>query len=74
MLRWQQAEGKRHALDSALPPGPDEPFRALCGATVTPGRSDFAALGGRWFDPTCWDCDGVWREIKDWPQIEVNPQ
>ncbi|WP_020668745.1 zinc finger protein [Amycolatopsis nigrescens] len=61
MLRWQQAGGRRHALDG-LVPGPGGEFRALCGAEVTVRASDLHALGGLWFDPTCWDCDRIWRE------------
>lgn len=62
-MRWQQAEGKRHALDAPFAPRPGEAFRAICGATVTPGKRDFVELGGKWLDGTCWDCDAVWREI-----------
>lgn len=70
-LRWQQAEGKRHALDSDpyTAPSPGEPFRALCGADVTPKRLDFHEFGGRWLDRTCWKCDGVWRDMENIPQI-----
>ncbi|WP_342768559.1 zinc finger protein [Amycolatopsis palatopharyngis] len=40
-LRWQQAEGKRHALDiNSGHPQPGVEFRALCGAEVTPKRGD----------------------------------
>lgn len=65
MLRWQQAEGKRHAFDVSreLPPRPGCEFRALCGAVITPQRRDFVELGGKWLDETCWDCDHVWRQI-----------
>jgi hypothetical protein len=60
MLRWQQAEGRRHALDGR-PPNEGGAFEALCGTTVTVRRGDIPDLGGRWFDPTCWECDGAWR-------------
>lgn len=63
MLRWQQAGGKRHALDAPFAPRPGEEFRALCGAIATPARRDFVELGGKWLDGTCWDCDAVWREM-----------
>jgi hypothetical protein len=52
MLRWQQAEGRRHALDGR-PPNEGGAFDALCGKTVTVQRRDIPDLGGRWFDPTC---------------------
>jgi hypothetical protein len=73
MLRWQQAEGKRHALDASVQnwPAPHVEFRALCGAEVTPKRMDFHECGGKWLDPTCWDCDGVWRELEHIPQVSV---
>jgi hypothetical protein len=44
VLRWQQAEGYRHALrlESARENATvDTPFNALCGTTVTPRRYDF---------------------------------
>lgn len=69
MLRWQQAEGKRHALDAdpADMPRVAEPFRALCGIEVTPARSDIPGIGS-WLDPTCVGCDGVWRAKENIPQ------
>lgn len=73
MLRWQQAAGLRHALDAPFTPGPGEMFRSLCGAEVTPGKHDFVALGGKWLDPTCWDCDRVWREMANFPVDEFPP-
>lgn len=60
LLRWQQAEGQRHALDG-LPPHPGELFRTLCGAEVTPQRDDIVLLGAKCIDPTCAECDRVWR-------------
>jgi hypothetical protein len=60
MLRWQQAEGSRHALDG-LAPAEDASFVALCGAEVTVRREDIPELGGHWFDPTCLSCEGAWR-------------
>lgn len=64
VLRWQQAEGRRHAVRQigvAGGPTVDESFEALCGEIVTPRRKDFPSLGGHWFDPTCPGCDSVWR-------------
>jgi hypothetical protein len=64
VLRWQQAEGQRHALRLASAsenPQVDVPFDALCGETVTPRRRDLPSLGGHWFDTTCSGCDGAWR-------------
>jgi hypothetical protein len=62
LLRWQQADGKRHALKlvDTLHPDVDESFIALCGVTVTPRRMDFHEFGGRWLDPTCTECQGAW--------------
>jgi hypothetical protein len=62
VLRWQQAEGKRHAvkLVNKLPPVPDVPFHSLCGIDVTPRRNDFVELGGHWLDPTCPECEVAW--------------
>lgn len=62
MLRWQQAQGKRHAVDTALPLRPEESFEALCGEVVTTAEHDFPCLGGLCLDPTCWDCDAIWRK------------
>lgn len=61
MLRWQQAQGRRHAVDSVFPLRPEETFEALCGQVVTTARRDFNELAGSCTDPTCWDCDEVWR-------------
>lgn len=60
MLRWQQAEGKRHAFFGAFTPRPDEQFVALCGEEVTVAVSDVRQLGGLWFDPTCAECQAAW--------------
>lgn len=60
MLRWQQAEGKRHALDVAFPPRPEEQFKTLCGEEVTVAVCDVPQLGGNWFDPTCAECRAAW--------------
>lgn len=46
MARWQHAEGAWHAVDQRETPEPEVTFRAYCGAWVTPGIEDFAALGG----------------------------
>jgi len=61
MLRWQQAEGKRHALDGPFAPRPEEQFVTLCGKKVTVAVRDVPQLGGNWFDPTCAECESVWR-------------
>ncbi|WP_020661036.1 zinc finger protein [Amycolatopsis benzoatilytica] len=60
MFRWQQAEGKRHALDAPFAPRPEETFTALCGVDVTVARHDIPQLGGHWFDPTCAECAEEW--------------
>ncbi|WP_033290609.1 zinc finger protein [Amycolatopsis jejuensis] len=60
MFKWQQAEGKRHALEGPFAPRPEETFTALCGAEVTVARSDVPQLGGHWFDPTCPECAAEW--------------
>jgi hypothetical protein len=75
MLRWQQAEGRRHALDGEGQPQPGVEFWTLCGVQVTPKRSDCHECGGKWLDPTCWKCDGVWRDMEHIPRIptEVLP-
>ena len=62
MLRWQQAQGRRHAVDCALPLRPEESFEALCGTVVNTVAQDFPALGGLCLDPTCMDCDAAWRQ------------
>lgn len=56
---WQQAEGQRHAYNTATTPEPtpDRPFQTFCGRTVTPRRTDFRELGGLCFDPTCQHCE-----------------
>ncbi len=60
MLRWQQAEGKRHALEGPFAPRPEETFTTLCGVEVTVAVSDVPQLGGRWFDSTCLSCRAEW--------------
>ncbi|WP_326837773.1 zinc finger protein [Amycolatopsis rhabdoformis] len=60
MLRWQQAEGKRHALEGPFAPRPEESFVALCGVEVTVAAGDVPQLGGNWFDPTCGVCSSKW--------------
>jgi hypothetical protein len=66
VLRWQQAEGKRHAvkLVDELPPVPGIPFRTLCMKDVTADRHDFTDLGGIWLDPTCVECETAWRRMR----------
>lgn len=61
MFRWQQAEGKRHALDGPFAPRPEETFSTLCGTEVTVACTDIPQLGGHWFDPTCPECAEEWR-------------
>jgi hypothetical protein len=60
MLRWQQAEGKRHALEGCAP-AEGGAFVALCGGKVTVQRQDIPELGGHWLDPTCLCCESAWR-------------
>ena len=60
LLRWQQAAGRWHASDG-LSPHPGQTFRTLCDADVPSGRSDIVLLGARCIDPTCDDCELVWR-------------
>lgn len=59
-LRWQQAEGFRHALDG-LQPYPDQTIQTLCGTEVTVRRTDFPRIG-KCIGPTCLDCERIWRE------------
>lgn len=68
MLRWQQAQGKRHALDG-LPPRPGESFETLCGQVVDVVRADIPELGGQWLAWTCRECDAVWRRRENIPQF-----
>lgn len=72
MLHWQQAEGRRHALDG-LSPRPGESFRALCGTEVTVRRKDILELGGHWHDPTCQGCDRTWRTRENIPVFDATP-
>ncbi|MCU1680313.1 MAG: hypothetical protein JWQ81_1052 [Amycolatopsis sp.] len=60
MLHWQQAAGKRHALDGPVP-NEGGTFTTLCGNEVTVRRTDVIELGGDWLDPTCVSCDSAWR-------------
>ena len=65
VLRWQQAEGFRHAvlLVSQLDrPQVDRPFSTLCGKVVTPRGGDMHETGGRWLDPSCVACAAAWLE------------
>lgn len=75
-FQWQPAEGLRHATRDQLT-YPNTPFTALCGAEVTPTENNFVALGGLWLEPTCWDCDAVWRRHEGIPgpipAIEAKP-
>jgi hypothetical protein len=66
LLRWQQAEGKRHAIKlvNAFHADVDTPFIALCGVSVTPHCQDFSELGGIWLDPTCAGCLTAWLGMK----------
>ena len=60
-------EGRRHAV-------PDEPTRGqlvetLCGDPFVP--QEFNLWRDKICWPTCWDCDGTWREsegIQPWPR------
>jgi hypothetical protein len=71
MLRWQQAEGRRHALDGEGQPQPGVEFWTLCGVQVTPERADCHSHGGKWLDPTCELCDHTWREMAHFPPNEI---
>lgn len=72
LLHWQQAEGRRHALDG-LPVRPNESFRALCGVEVSARREDIVLLGAKCTDPTCWDCDRAWRVRIGMPVSDGKP-
>lgn len=51
-LCWQQAEGKRHALEGRES-AEGGSFVAQCGAEVTVLREDILELGGHWFVRKC---------------------
>lgn len=73
-LRWQQAEGRRHAYNTEkAAPHPGISFPALCGAEVIPRERDFIQLAGWWHDPTCWSCDREWRILADFPSHDIPP-
>lgn len=66
-FRWTPHEGQRHAIPDELARG--QLVETLCGDPFVPQQV------GLWRDknvwPTCWDCDGVWREsegILPWPR------
>ncbi|WUD25603.1 hypothetical protein OG205_00990 [Lentzea sp. NBC_00516] len=66
-FRWTPHEGRRHAIS-------DEPARGrlvetLCGDPFVP--QEFNLWRDKIVWPTCWDCDGIWREnegILPWPR------
>ncbi|MET9226488.1 zinc finger protein [Lentzea sp. NPDC003310] len=66
-FRWTAHEGRRHAIH-------DEPVKeglieTLCGDPFVPQELDLWRDKVVW--PTCWDCDGIWREtegIRPWPR------
>lgn len=67
-FRWQPAEGRRHATKDPFP-RPGIAFTTLCGVEVTPREENFTELGGRWLDPTCWDCESTWRKYEGLPAM-----
>jgi len=69
-FQWQPAEGKRHATrEPILYPG--IMFTTLCGAEVTPVEENFVQFGGLWLEPTCIDCENVWRGHEGIPPVPV---
>jgi hypothetical protein len=61
MLRWQQAEGRRHAYNARQTcVVPWKSFTTLCGIEATPLPKDIISLGGHWFDGTCMTCEAAW--------------
>jgi hypothetical protein len=59
-LRWQQAEGARHARVDSGALCVEHPFETLCGLHPVPQRCDLIELGGTWLAPTCLACETVW--------------
>ncbi|MFD4671297.1 zinc finger protein [Lentzea sp. NPDC058450] len=65
--RWTPQEGQRHAVPADL--SRDLPGETLCGDTYVPHQRSMWQEKNVW--PTCWDCDGIWREnegILPWPR------
>lgn len=60
MKRWQNANGKRHALEALYQPPPGETFRALCGAVLTTAVEDYPQFVGKRLFPTCVECHRAW--------------
>ncbi|EHR60600.1 zinc finger protein [Saccharomonospora cyanea] len=69
---WQQAEGRRHAYDTARNPSPraGESFTALCGQTVAPAPEDMIA--GLWLAPTCHACEFQLAARVGWSRSELH--
>ncbi|WP_439659844.1 zinc finger protein [Lentzea sp. HUAS TT2] len=66
-FRWTPHEGRRHAISDELARG--RLVETLCGDPFVPQELDLWRDKIVW--PTCWDCDGIWREsegIKPWPR------
>ncbi|MGW6932428.1 zinc finger protein [Lentzea sp. NPDC054927] len=66
-FRWTPHEGRRHAIPDELTRG--QLVETLCGDPVVPQQVSMWREKNTW--PTCWDCDGVWREhegILPWPR------
>lgn len=64
MKRWQNAEGKRHAVDALYLPAPGDSFTALCGAVLTTDRGDYPQFAGKSLFPTCLECHLAWCEAE----------
>lgn len=79
-LRWQQAEGEKHAYQALL--GMVLPvrvaFRTLCGKDVIPEKPDFPELGGLALNPTCLTCESIWIRKAELGEVaptgELTPQ
>lgn len=66
VLRWQQANGRRHALRQprwAAPLEAEHEFTALCGETVTTAPGDVHPHDAPWLDETCWGCKDAWLAV-----------
>ncbi|MBM7863148.1 zinc finger protein [Lentzea nigeriaca] len=66
-FRWMPHEGLRHAILDELTRG--QLVETLCGDPFVP--QEFSLWRDKICWPTCWDCDGVWREsegILPWPR------
>ena len=60
-------DGLRHAIHDE--PAGERLLETLCGDPFVPQEPDLWTNKNVW--PTCWDCDGAWREnegILPWPR------